>query len=421
MANVGLIRERPKGSGSWQVVIRVGGERYQFGPRSTPELGSMTRGRAEEWMLRKRGELLKRAQRATEGLSTGGAFSALLEQFEAEEMPTLTPGTQKSYRDSLGPIQTYFVGTVGDPALDKIHAKHIKSYLTWRRVRRLDGGKGTVSNRTLAKDRAVLHRLFSFAERLELREGNPVARVAAPKSDGRDPILLTPEQYERLLSECAERPMLYLYALLLGETGCRAYSEALTLRWEDIDLEAGFVWIASGREGRRTKSGKGRWTPMTPRLRQAMRDHFAAFHFAAYSGRRSPWVFHHLTTRRRHKAGDRIKDFRGAFDAAAKRAELPEGFRRHDLRHRRVTTWLAAGKDVVHVKEAVGHSDLRTTMGYTHLSREHLRSLVDEEAPGAVEPQASEASYPGSTSAHCLQVRSLQHRGHHRTDVSHPP
>jgi site-specific recombinase XerD len=36
----------------------------------------------------------------------------------------------------------------------------------------------------------------------------------------------------------------------------------------------------------------------------------------------------------------------------------------------------------VKVKEAVGHSDLRTTMSYTHLAREHLRSLVAEEEPG---------------------------------------
>ena len=28
------------------------------------------------------------------------------------------------------------------------------------------------------------------------------------------------------------------------------------------------------------------------------------------------------------------------------------------------------------VKEAVGHSDLRTTMAYTPLSREHLKALV---------------------------------------------
>ena len=46
--------------------------------------------------------------------------------------------------------------------------------------------------------------------------------------------------------------------------------------------------------------------------------------------------------------------------------------------NRRATSWIGAGKDVVKVKEALGHADLRTTMGYKHLAREHLRSLVEE-------------------------------------------
>ena len=115
---------------------------------------------------------------------------------------------------------------------------------------------------------------------------------------------------------------------------------------------------------------------MTPRLREAMREHFAAFRFAAYDGRRSPWVFHHERSRAGYTAGGRIKDLRGSFDPAVKRAKLPKGFRRHDLRHRRVTTWLAEGKPVAIVQEAMGHSDLRTTMGYKHLEKEHLRALV---------------------------------------------
>ncbi len=64
---------------------------------------------------------------------------------------------------------------------------------------------------------------------------------------------------------------------------------------------------------------------------------------------------------------------------AARRAKLPLDFDRLDLRHRRVTTWLAEGKNPVHVKEAMGHADLATTMGYTHLAKEHLRSLVEQE------------------------------------------
>jgi integrase len=256
--------------------------------------------------------------------------------------------------------------------------------MAWRKVHRFGGEeekeptpKAPLNNRTLAKDRAVLHRIFEIAEQLELREGNPVSRVEAPKSDGRDPLILSADQYEALLTECDDRPLLSLYVLTLGEGGLRCESEALRLQWSDVDLEGGFLWIASGREGHRTKSGKGRWVPMTPRLLAAVKDHFAACRFAAYDGTRPLRVFHHTRTARRFKAGERIGSLRHAFKSAAKRAKLPLTLHQHDLRHRRVTAWLAEGRDVVKVKEAMGHSDLRTTMGYTHLAREHLRDLVD--------------------------------------------
>lgn len=110
-----------------------------------------------------------------------------------------------------------------------------------------------------------------------------------------------------------------------------------------------------------------------------MKAHFASRRFAG-----SPWVFHHETTRRHSRRLERIKSLRDSFRAAAKRAKVPIGLHQHDLRHRRITTWLAEAKNAVHVKEAVGHSDLRTTMAYTHLAREHLRSLVDETRPNEV-------------------------------------
>lgn len=169
-----------------------------------------------------------------------------------------------------------------------------------------------------------------------------------------------------------------------AETGSRCESEALHLRWENLDFEQGFIWIGSGRDGHRTKSGKGRWVPMTQRLREALRDHAASFRMAVYGGARSPWVFHHPFARRRAEAGDRIGSLRRAFNAAATRAGLPAELHQHDLRHRRVTTWLAEGKSATLVREAVGHSDLRTTMAYSHLSREHLRGLVEHKRAFAI-------------------------------------
>ena len=173
--------------------------------------------------------------------------------------------------------------------------------------------------------------------------------------------------------------VLKLYVLALGETGARCDSEILWTRWDDVDLEEGFLQIVSGRNGHRTKSGKTRWVPMTPRLRQALRNHFARYRFAQYDGQSSPRIFHHTQTQRHHQAGERIGSLYHGFKLAAKRAKLSPDFVQHDLRHRRVTTWLAEEKSAVLVKEAVGHADLRTTMAYTHLAREHLRSLVEQE------------------------------------------
>ncbi|MCH6547592.1 MAG: tyrosine-type recombinase/integrase, partial [Gemmatimonadetes bacterium] len=89
------------------------------------------------------------------------------------------------------------------------------------------------------------------------------------------------------------------------------------------------------------------------------------------------WVFHHLIDKRTAKAGTRINSLRQSFDNAKERADLPAEFVRHDLRHRRVTTWLAKGKDLVKVQRAMGHSKVEITMGYLHLVPEDLRSLVE--------------------------------------------
>lgn len=359
--------------GRLRVRLCVGGRRYRF------TLATTDRDEAKQFARTKHAELAGQHHRPRGQLVGPLPCSALLAQFTAEELPTRSPGCQRSYRDSLKPIRAYFVAACGDPSVDQVRAGTVEAFLTWRRAHRVttdDAGAvtaiaGRVHERTVAKDRAVLHAIFAMADRREYRDGNPVARTKVPTYDARQPVLLSDPEYAQLLAQCDE-PVVALYVLVLGETGCRDESEALWLRWEDVDLEGGFLRFASGRNGHRTKSGKDRWVPLTPALATALRAHFAAHRLAG----RSPWVFHHTRTRRHAQAGDRITSLRRAVLAAAARAKLPAGWHLHDLRHRRVTTWLAEGQNPVHVKEAVGHADLRTTMAYTHLSREHLRSLV---------------------------------------------
>ena len=121
---------------------------------------------------------------------------------------------------------------------------------------------------------------------------------------------------------------------------------------------------------------------MTRRLEAAMREHFAQFRLQRYSGKRSPWVFHHEYMKRGGaRPGTRIKCMRKGLTASATDAKLPAGWVPHDLRHRRVTSWLGQGKSPVLVQEAAGHAEITTTMRYAHLAREHLRALVERPEP----------------------------------------
>lgn len=366
-----------RGGDSWRLTLSVDGKRHRETFKARDQRA------AENYARRRHQELERRSmRRGPAGLAGEVYFSDLLRRFEDDELPTLAQGTQDSYAGSFKVFRVYFVDEQGDPPLERIGRADVKAFLKWRRTYSPREGVDRVSAHTVARDLRVLHRLFNYGLDVELMEMNPAARVKAPKADPRSPVILTPDQLDQLLDAAGdERPMLRLYLLLLAETGMRADSEALHLQWEDVDLAGGFIHVRSGRDGHRTKTGKSRWVPMTPRLRTALQDHAAAFRMAVYKGKRSPWVFHHTRSHRQYKAGDRIvRSFRAAFNKARKAAKLPKDLRMHDLRHRRITTWLAEGKDVVKVKEAVGHASLSTTMGYTHLAREHLRSLVDDPA-----------------------------------------
>ncbi|HKV75751.1 MAG TPA: tyrosine-type recombinase/integrase, partial [Gemmatimonadales bacterium] len=167
--------------------------------------------------------------------------------------------------------------------------------------------------------------------------------------------------------------------LILAEAGIRCESEALWLRWEDLDLEGRRIHIVSGRDGHYTKGRKSRKVPMTGPLPEAIRAHMFRYQGAEYGGQRSPWVFHHEITRARHTAGERIHTLRPSFQSAAERAGLPSDFRQHDLRHRRATIWLREGYNNAAVQKIMGHSTGKILERYTHLVDSDLDVFLERD------------------------------------------
>jgi integrase len=358
------IKKRGK---SWRVVVRVGGERAERTVRCSHQDAKRVAREMER-------DLARIAKRKKVGLRGVVHLSELADHYEENVLPTKREATRVSYLNTLAAVRVYFKS---DPVLDDIQTEHIQGYLDWRRVHDPHGNKRSrpLSERTREKERAVLHRMFGTAVKLGWRESNPVTRVEKPKHTGREPVLLDYEQTEKLLAECrkSRSPMLYLYVVLLLETGVRSKSEGLWIEWDDVDLEKGRIKIKSSYR-HATKSGKSRYVSTPPRLREAMREHFARYRLATYDGHRTPWVFHHTFDNRSAKAGERIESMYRGFKRAAERAKLPADLRVHDLRHLWVTLSLADGVPTAHVKEAAGHADYATTDRYAHLNADQYLS-----------------------------------------------
>ena len=219
-------------SGSLRVRIQVGGGRRSF---TLPTM--TTRSEAAKFADAKFEELEGEAKRVGLGLPGRIRFSDLIKRFEESQLPALSAGTQKSYGSSFLAFTKFFVDERGDPEVQAIRKGNIREFMAWRRSHRSGTGRGPISPHTIAKDRRVLDRLFGFAVELEVIEISPVRKVRPPKADERTPIILTEPELERLLGNLSEHHMAGLYILFLAETGLRAYSEGLHLRWEDVDFQ----------------------------------------------------------------------------------------------------------------------------------------------------------------------------------------
>jgi len=61
--------------------------------------------------------------------------------------------------------------------------------------------------------------------------------------------------------------------------------------------------------------------------------------------------------------------------SAAKRAGIAKRVSPHTLRHSFATHMLQSGKDIRRVQNFMGHSDVRTTMIYTHVMDQNLKAI----------------------------------------------
>ena len=181
-----------------------------------------------------------------------------------------------------------------------------------------------------------------------------------------------------------------LMASLMYGAGLRV-AECSRLRLKDVDLEMGRLEIRDG------KGGKDRVVPLPKGCIPGLREQFgicrelwegdrrcgvAGVYLPGAMARKAPkaplelgwqWLFpsHKLSTDPRSGTVRRHHVHEAGIGKAIKKAAVGAGITKrvssHTLRHSFATTLLQRGTDIRTIQELLGHSDVRTTMIYTHV------------------------------------------------------
>ena len=194
-----------------------------------------------------------------------------------------------------------------------------------------------------------------------------------------------------------------LVAVLLYGSGLRLL-ECLTLRVKDLDLDGGEIRV------RRGKGGKDRVTMLPAVARPALERqlaHVRALHTRDRAGgagsvelptaleRKAPswstdlawqWVFPASRRHRDAASGEERRHhlhetvMQRAMQQAVREAGIAKRATCHTLRHSFATHLLEDGYDIRTLQELLGHTDVATTMVYTHVlnrGRLGVRSPAD--------------------------------------------
>ncbi len=274
----------------------------------------------------------------------------------------------------------------------ELSRSHVEEFLSSLAI------ESNVSASTQNQALAAVGFLYREVLNLPIEDGEALARAKRPV---RLPVVLTRDEVRRLIGEMDGAPQ--LVAMLLYGAGMRLL-ECLELRVKDVDFGSNQILIRGG------KGDKDRLTMLPTASVTQLRKHLdevrvthardlrrgggrvdipgalARKYPKASTEFRWQWVFPATRTHvdivtrelRRHHLHPTV--IQRAVSEAVRLAGLMKRATCHTFRHSFATHLIEDGYDIRTVQELLGHSDVRTTMIYTHVLNKGgrgVRSPID--------------------------------------------
>lgn len=276
----------------------------------------------------------------------------------------------RSYETHTSIYRNHIQSVFGDRRLNEVDGDEIVAYAGMLREKPVSGGRWArtctkpLAEGTVKRILILVRHIFNEAmrDRSNHVTENPTHAIqlkTVRKIVGK---FLTRGQLASLLNAAEQSQNTDLPEIIkvMGATGLRR-ENVLAMRWEWFD--SGRATLSIPIEADKAKKG------FVLHLSSGVLDIL----LQRQEDSDSEWVFPNP------KTGLPYHSCRNAWVTARERAGLP-GLRMHDLRHTYASMMLDSGSDIVDVQQALGHTQLKTTAGYLHLTEGRKRQNANAAA-----------------------------------------
>jgi site-specific recombinase XerD len=203
---------------------------------------------------------------------------------------------------------------------------------------------------------------LQFLYRVTLGRDERFAKLPCARDRRRLPTVLSADELRRLFDVVARHPRHKALLMTLYGAGLRI-SEALELKPADIDSRRMLIHVRSG------KGNKDRMIKLSPQLLAALRDAWRS----RPANDPGTWIFPQVGDPHRAMESGTAQRI---VARAARRAGMVKRVTPHTLRHSYATHLLDAGVDLRTIQLLLGHTNLKTTSLYMHVSQARLRAAA---------------------------------------------
>ncbi len=201
------------------------------------------------------------------------------------------------------------------------------------------------------------HRLCSINSFYKITVGMPakIQKIPYPKSEKKLPIVLSQEEVQKMFSVCENLKHKVILALLYS-CGLRV-SELINLKWSQIDRSRMIINIIKG------KGSKDRQVMLDASLIPLLEKYFYEYQTKTYilSGQFSDKYSSTSVNQ--------------VMKQLAEKAKINKRVYTHLMRHNCFTHMVENGTDINLVQKLAGHSNVKTTLLYTHISHNLISKI----------------------------------------------